>query len=252
MRTSAWIGCPGCYSGPSAAGPESSPASPWYSLPEGAVLRSACGPAALPLSQTAGISLGNAGGRYGPENLNTGYHLTQIVFRALKAQAKKVTCTWTKMFFFCSHIYPSQPPLQPDCLSILTSIPPRLSTSSGLHLNKIVYLSQPPACIPKLTIYSRLCIYSTTYAQSWAYDNTDTTIWPCFQATHLLVIALLLLYIPCFYTPSWHWHLNIFRICSCPWGSITWSHCREANKLSHAQLCLPLPPPPHLLPDQTG
>ena len=64
-------------------------------------------------------------------------------------------------------------------------------------------------------------------------------MWPCFQATKLLVIALLL-YLLCLL----HLDLNIFRIVSCPWGSnvyyvvaLAHCHCREAIKLSRAQLC---------------
>ena len=60
--------------------------------------------------------------------------------------------------------------------------------------------------------------------QSWASDNTTSTMWPCFQATQLLVIALWLYWL-------WlHRDLNIFCISSSHWNStVSRCRCREAK-----------------------
>ena len=66
-----------------------------------------------------------------------------------------------------------------------------------------------------------------TLYQSRARNNTVATTRPCFQATQLFVIAILLLYIWFGYSNllSRHRDLNIFRIFSGPRGSITLSRC---------------------------
>ena len=61
--------------------------------------------------------------------------------------------------------------------------------------------------------------------QSWARENSVATMWPCYQATKLFVIAILL----CIFivaTSSRHWGINIFRFFS---GPLPRCRCREAK-----------------------
>ena len=73
--------------------------------------------------------------------------------------------------------------------------------------------------------------------QSKARVNTVATTSPCFQATRLFVTAKLLHLVVA--TLFGHQDLNIFLIISGPRGSFMLSccPCREAIKLSRAQLC---------------
>ena len=83
--------------------------------------------------------------------------------------------------------------------------------------------------------------YCISFSQSWAGDNSVATMWPCNQATKLFVIAILK-YIYCGY-PIETLRPNYFSIffwtLTGPWGYIKLSRfrCREAKKLSPAQLC---------------
>ena len=65
------------------------------------------------------------------------------------------------------------------------------------------------------------------------------------ETTKLFVISILLLLLFGVATPSWHRDLNICRILSGPWGSITLilCRCRETIQLSRAQLCKFYPSP---------
>ena len=60
-----------------------------------------------------------------------------------------------------------------------------------------------------IRLEQKYCPHYWHSKQSWARDNSVATMCPCYQATKLLVIAILLLFIAT--TPSRHSGLTIFR-----------------------------------------
>ena len=91
----------------------------------------------------------------------------------------------------------------------------------------------------------KLCYCKTSIFniyQSWARNNSVATMWPWFQGTKLFVVAILLylLWLPYLDTVAYNYFSNFFWSLTGPWGSVTLSRCccREAKKLSRAQLWL--------------
>ena len=126
------------------------------------------------------------------------------------------------------------------------SILPNNNTS--YNLKKVVYLCLKWLCWHALfELFKRIAsqkqkkvqnlVQRVFKKQNWARDNTAATTWPCFQATQLLVIALLLYSLRLLHLVTET--LMLFRIFSCLWGSITLSCCLVVVVAKLKNCCVP-------------